>query len=146
MRHHLCSHLCQLISDLKISLVWGGIGIFGALSTNQVAKISLEGSLVVDGMVQTKGLMTINFIYQSLTERWHQRFENLSFVLAHVKRSDELNFSFILVLLHCNDNLVIKRNHAPTYTPHSPKTNIIKNLEHFLMSKDFPPLRRFTVL
>lgn len=52
MGHHLCPHLCQLISDLKISsLVWGGIGIFGALSTNQVAKISLEGGLVVDGMV-----------------------------------------------------------------------------------------------
>ena len=51
MGHHLCPHLCQLISDLKISLVWGGIAIFGALSTNQVAKISLEGGLVVDGMV-----------------------------------------------------------------------------------------------
>lgn len=50
MGHHLCPHLCQLISDLKISsLVWGGIGIFGALSTSQVAKISLEGGLVVDG-------------------------------------------------------------------------------------------------
>ena len=62
-------------------------------------------------------LMTINFIYQSLTERWHQRFENLSFVLAHVKRSDELNLSFILVLLHCNDNLVIKRNPTASVCP-----------------------------
>lgn len=39
-------------------------------------------------------LMAINFIYQSLTERWHQHFENISFVLAHVKRSDELNLLF----------------------------------------------------
>jgi len=52
MRHHLCPHLCQLISDLKTSLlVWGGIGIFGALPTSQVVKISLEGGLVVDDMV-----------------------------------------------------------------------------------------------